>query len=219
MAESDDELIEEIPRAAPAAPAPRKLEHKPDIAPIAIRDFDECHAYLRGIVRKHFKAARRSFRALQIAELFEEHHAALIEAVREAVPDDKRSKVNYDSVKWFFINPSAVVCSENNAVITEALAAKLNELVELPKSELNADGVDEELQRLALDNPDCPRAVTDFAFNRPSAFAVFVSDYTYRPEIVSLYRGMISDNERGKKSRTTADMIQEVFPAIAKVGK
>lgn len=195
----------------------QRFVHKPDIAPMKIEAFDRCHTYLRGIVRKYYKEARRSFRALQIPALFDKHSKALIDVIKAVTKEEDLHKVTPEAVRWFFTTPMEAVGDSN---LTEALAVKLNELEgNLPVSELNTEGVDEELQRYALDNPKCPPEVIEFAMNRPSAFAVFVSDSKYRPEIVSMFRSMISENERGVKIRTTADMIQEAFPEVAKCKK
>lgn len=191
----------------------QKFEPGETIAPLSVKDFDTCHAYLRMIVRKHYKEARRSFRAYKMLNLFEENTVALIDAVREHYNGPKED-VTYENVRAIFTNPCV-----QETVVHRALADKLIEITGgLPKDKLNVEGVDDVLKQFALENPECPALVVTLAHERPSVFHVLASDYRYNSDILSMFRRMLSDNEKGA-GKSAATLIQEAAPHILSAEK
>jgi hypothetical protein len=195
-----------------SATKPRKLVPGNEIKPLSVKDFDTCHIYLRGIVFKHYKEARMSFRALQLPDIFRKHSAVLIETAKSVYEGDAEN-VTFEAVHALFINPHI-----HDTLITKALAEKINEIAGLSKKDINTEGVDEELKKYALDSKDCPKIVIDLAYQRPSVFHVMASDDKYRREIISLFRCQLMDNENGA-GKSTATLIQEAAPLIYKVEK
>jgi hypothetical protein len=195
-----------------AAAPPRKLEAGDEIAKLTTAKYDTCSIFLRGIVRQHHKAARRSFRAFKQEKFYERYKDELLDVARAAWTGD--GEIEAWEVRSLFTNEAV---AENP--VTEALAATLAAKC-IPNDELWEGGVDEELQKYALDDPNCPDEVKELAIQRPSVFDIMVSWKRWGKvaDQMSAFRATLRAAERGD-TKPVEQIIVEMTPHIAKLGR
>lgn len=193
-----------------AAAAPRKLEAGEQIAKLTTAIYDTCCIFLRGVVRQRHKEARRSFRAFKKEEIYKRFKAELLDVARAAWTGE--GEVEEWEVRALFTNEAV---AENP--VTEALAAAIAAHC-IPNDDLWEAGVDEELQKYALNDPNCPDEVKELAMQRPSVFDIMVSWKRWGKvaDQMSAFRGTLRAAERGD-TKPVDQIIVEMTPHIAKI--
>ena len=171
---------------------PETVTTQPDIAPLGVDDFDACNIYLRGVVRKRLKEAKRSFDAVQTAAIFEKKRELILRMFAEKHTE---TPPNENHLRDLFSNGQMLMPHPFLAELAEAI---LEDDGSITDSDLNETGVDNALQRFALDDPETPEVVGRLAHERPSVFVMMASWKKYNHDIMSMMRQCVRSIEKNE---------------------